>query len=151
MPQQELGVDATVLDNVVAIVDTQTIANEQGVYGRGNKIGLENLINRYNVDFREGHTASNDAAYTVIAAMQMVMQTQILQAPKRSLQEVVNDLEVVSQETNPGWGIHKYCTHCASTRHKRSDCRGDIKRCEKCLKAGNAKMACTHVTEFCTR
>jgi DNA polymerase III alpha subunit (gram-positive type) len=102
MPQQELGVDATVLDNVVAIVDTQTIANEQGVYGRGNKIGLENLINRYNVDFREGHTASNDAAYTVIAAMQMVMQTQILQAPKRSLQEVVNDLEVVSQETNPG-------------------------------------------------
>jgi hypothetical protein len=151
MLQQELGVDATVFDNVVTIVDTQTIANEQGVYGRGNKIGLEDLINRYNVDFRDGHTASNDAAYTVIAAMQMVMQTQLPQAPKRSLQEVVNDLEVVSQETNPGWYSHKYCTRCASTRHKRPDCRGDIKQCEKCLKADNAKMACTHVTKFCTR
>jgi hypothetical protein len=57
------------------------------------------------VDFWGAHTVSNDAAYTITAALQMIMKANLPQIAERSLQDVVDDLKVISKETNPGWGI----------------------------------------------
>ncbi|KAF2029884.1 hypothetical protein EK21DRAFT_112559 [Setomelanomma holmii] len=127
MLQQELGVDPTVVSNVVAIIDTQHIAKEKGVHRRGDKIGLEALMRVYKVAFRDGHTAGNDAAYTAIGAIQMVMGFKLPKNPERSLQSVVDDLEPYSQSSvPPPVGVRNFCTRCESFAHKQLQCRGGI-------------------------
>ncbi|KNG48300.1 hypothetical protein TW65_05209 [Stemphylium lycopersici] len=150
MLQDDLGVDPSVLSNVVAIIDTQTIAAEQGYRGRGDKIGLGPLMEQCGVEFKDGHTASNDAAYTVIGALHMVMKDRLPLGNERSLQDVVDDLGSYSAGVAPDVGVKKYCTRCASFQHNRPQCRGKIERCEKCLKAGHEKAAYTHVTKLCS-
>ncbi|KAH6882030.1 hypothetical protein BKA58DRAFT_416087 [Alternaria rosae] len=49
MLQQELSIDPTFASNVVAIIDTQKIANEQGIRGRGKQIELAALIQHFGV------------------------------------------------------------------------------------------------------
>jgi hypothetical protein len=146
---RDLQVNPAVIESVVAIIDTQQIAREQGIRGRCHQIGLSPLMSHYDVDFRNGHTASNDAAYTIIGAVQMVMKDRFKES-KRSLQDVINDLEWWSREINPKVGITKHCTRCGKKSHNRPQCRGSIERCTKCLKAGKEKAAYTHITKFCT-
>jgi len=148
---RELGVDPSVISNVVAIIDTQKIARTQGVHGRGDKIGLQALMEHYDVDFRDGHTAGNDAAYTMIGALQMVMKTELRDNTTRSLQEIVNDLEVFSKGFHPDIGIANHCTRCGRKDHNRTECYGRIERCKKCLKANKTAAAYTHITKLCTR
>jgi hypothetical protein len=83
MLQQELSVDPSIMTNVVSIINTQQIAKEQGVYGRGDNIGLAVLTSYYDVEFRHGHTVSNDAAHTIIGAVQMVMKNKFPESLKR--------------------------------------------------------------------
>jgi len=147
---RQLGVDPSVISNVVAIIDTQKIAKEKGIYGRGNEISLATLMSRYDVSFRDSHTAGNDAAYTMIAALQMVMGKELPAPAGRSLQDVIDDLEVYSEGVVPDVGIARYCTRCGKKNHNRLDCIGSIKRCEKCLKAGHKGAAYTHITKLCT-
>lgn len=153
MLQQDLDIDPSAMSNVVAVIDTQNIANEQGYRGRGDRIGLEVLTKQCSMQFRDAHTAGNDAAYTIIAAVQMVMKNRLPRPGhgRRSLQDVVDDLEKYSSSIDPGLGIAKYCTRCARQDHTRKNCKGYIKRCEKCLEIGAEKAAYTHVTNLCTR
>ncbi|KAI4961288.1 hypothetical protein J4E86_000315 [Alternaria arbusti] len=99
MLQQDLGIDPKFDSNVVAIIDTQKIANEQGIRGKGQQIGLPILIQHFGVEFRDGHTASNDAAYTIISAVQMVLKNSLPTDPTRSLQDVVNGVAEDSKGT----------------------------------------------------
>ncbi|KAF2825132.1 hypothetical protein CC86DRAFT_383072 [Ophiobolus disseminans] len=85
---QELGVDSSVLSNVVAVIDTQIIAKEKGIYGRGNEIGLATLMSQYG----------------------MVMGKKLPVPASRSLQDVVDDLEVYSEIVVPDAGTARYCT-----------------------------------------
>jgi hypothetical protein len=148
--QQELGIDSTVLSNVVAVIDTQTIANEKRIFGKGDKIGLEPLISRYGVSFRNGHTAGNDAAYTTIAAVQMVMKDKTQEDETRSLQSVVDGLEAYSETIVPPVGTPYHCTRCGSREHNRPACHRSIKCYARCMKAGHDRAANTHITKLCT-
>jgi hypothetical protein len=150
MLQKDLSIDSAALSNVVAAIDTQTIANEKYIYGKGDKIGLGPLISRYGVSFRDGHTSGNDAVYTTIAAIQMVMEDEQQQDGTRSLKLVVDDLEVYSKTVVPPVGIPHHCTRCGGRNHNRPNCSGLIKRCVKCIKASRDKAANTHITRLCT-
>tara|TARA_R110002003_G_scaffold180_6_gene14381 strand:+ start:7453 stop:8385 length:933 start_codon:yes stop_codon:yes gene_type:complete len=150
MLQQELGVDPSVISNVVAIIDTQDIAREKGIRGRGQKIGLGHLMDVCDVSFRDAHTAGNDAAYTIIGALQMVIEGKFPNSPNRTLQAVVDALELYSRGVWPQVGVLNYCTRCGNFDHSRPQCYGRIKRCERCLKSGHEKAAYTHITRLCT-
>jgi hypothetical protein len=150
MLQKDIGINVTALSNVVAVIDTQTIANEKHIYGKGDKIGLGPLISRYGVSFRDGHTAGNDAAYITIATVQMVMADKEEQDETRSLQWVVDDLEAYSKTVVSPVGIPYHCTRCGGRDHNLPKCRRPIKRCIKCIKAGHNRAATTYITKLCT-
>lgn len=147
----ELGVDPPAMDNVVAIIDTQTIANHQGIHGRGDKIGLAALTTHYNLSFRDSHTAGDDAAYTMICAIFMAMDGKLSASSDRSLQQVVNQLEPYSKSVSSDVGISMYCTRCSSHNHSRPSCFCKIQSCKPCSKAGRKGAAHTHITSLCTR
>ncbi|KAI4939256.1 uncharacterized protein J4E92_000540 [Alternaria infectoria] len=97
MLQEELGIDPKFDSNVVAIIDTQKIANEQGIRGKGQKkgqqIALKTLIIALVISLGPKgliEFSSNDAAYTIISAVQMVLKNSLPTDPTRSLQDVVD-------------------------------------------------------------
>jgi hypothetical protein len=122
MFRTKLGISSTAFDNVVATIDTQTIANENSIHGPGDKIGLKVLVQAFNLEHRNPHTASNDAAHTIVCAVQMVMSGKLPNIPGRSLQAVVNGSERHSWSTTAMVGIPGYCTKCDSTVHRRPKC-----------------------------
>jgi hypothetical protein len=146
-----LGFDAMALGTVVKIVDTQNMAKECGYdsYG-GNKIGLGNLVASCGFDYRDAHTASNDAAMTLIAAVQMVLSEELKPADG-GLQPIVDDIEIASQQQRWDWGNDKYCMRCGEYGHTKENYRN--KRCfakVKCSHCAASKVekrkqaACTH-------
>ena len=67
-----IGFDPISSGTVVAMLDTQQMAREVGIYnpaGRNNKIGLKTLAAHFDIPYRDAHIAGNDAAYTIIAAI----------------------------------------------------------------------------------
>jgi len=121
MLQEELGIDPKFDSNVVAIIDTQKIANEQGIrrkgQQKGQQIALKSLIQHFGVEFRDGHTASNDAAYTIISAVQMVLKNSLPTDPTRSLQDVVDGVAKDSKGTVVAFGVPTWCTECKVASH----------------------------------
>jgi hypothetical protein len=75
MLKSTLGFDAIALGTVVKIIDTQNLAKEceYAPSGNGNQIGLGNLVAKCSFEYRDPHTASNDAAMTLISAVQMLL------------------------------------------------------------------------------
>jgi len=121
MLQEELGIDPKFDSNVVAIIDTQKIANEQGIrrkgQQKGQQIALKSLIQHFGVEFRDGHTAGNDAAYTIISAVQMVLKNSLPTDPTRSLQDVVDGVAKDSKGTVVAFGVPRWCTECKVASH----------------------------------
>jgi len=121
MLQEELGIDPKFDSNVVAIIDTQKIANEQGIrrkgQQKGQQIALKSLIQHFGVEFRDGHTAGNDAAYTIISAVQMVLKNSLPTDPTRSLQDVVDGVAKDSKGAVVAFGVPRWCTECKVASH----------------------------------
>ncbi|PSN75525.1 hypothetical protein BS50DRAFT_479419 [Corynespora cassiicola Philippines] len=150
MLQDSVGFDAAALGTVVATLDTQQIARDVGIRGRGHQIGLQTLAGFFGVQYRDPHTACNDAAYTIIAAVQMVLNN--IPPSDKSLQSVVEDLEVSSQAELTTWGISKYCTCCGQAGHLRFRCAlKDRLFCNRCAAAGRENAAHSHIDEMCSR
>ncbi|OAG00030.1 uncharacterized protein CC84DRAFT_1103249, partial [Paraphaeosphaeria sporulosa] len=92
--------------NLVKLIDTQVIAREVGHWTHpSNEIGLQRLVGNMGFEHRDGHTASNDAAMTTIAAIQLVLDD-IHKGPNQpcSLQDVVDNIEALSQGQGWSWG-----------------------------------------------
>ncbi|KAI4635389.1 uncharacterized protein J4E87_000340 [Alternaria ethzedia] len=145
MLQEELGIDPKFDSNVVAIIDTQKIANEQGIRGKGQKkgqqIALKTLIPHFGVEFRDGHTASNDAAYTIISAVQMVLKNSLPTDPARSLQDVVNDVSEDSKGTVVAFGVPRWCTECKVASHLvQPGCRKKFVKIERGMRSKSYKQ-----------
>jgi hypothetical protein len=156
MLKSTLGFDAMALETVVKIIDTQQMAKECGYdsYG-GNKIGLGNLVASCGFKYRDAHTASNDAAMTLIAAVQMVLPEE-LKPRDGGLQQVVDDIEIASQLQEWAWGNDLYCLRCGKYGHTKDKYRN--KRCfakVKCSHCATSQIekrkqtAGTHRTECC--
>jgi hypothetical protein len=63
MLRRTLGFDSESLGTIVKVIDTQRLSKECGVVPRGgNMIGLSNLVRQVGFEYRDAHTASNDAA-----------------------------------------------------------------------------------------
>jgi hypothetical protein len=135
MLSSTLDFHAMGMGTVVKIIDTQQIAKECGYdsWG-GNRIGLGKLVEICRFNYRNAHTASNDAAMTLIAGVQMVLPSE-LKPDHGSLQEIVDKIEVASQQQEWGWGSELFCLRCGQYGHTKVDYRG--KRCY-------AKVNCTH-------
>ncbi|KAL1610664.1 hypothetical protein SLS60_002334 [Paraconiothyrium brasiliense] len=104
---------------VVKEIDTQVIARDVGHWDHPiNEIGLQRLVGDMGFEFRDAHTASNDAAYTTIAAVQLVLDgTYKSDAQPYTLQEVVDDAERRSQDHYWAHGSDQYCFRCGSRKH----------------------------------
>jgi len=140
MLQQDLGIDPRFDSNVVAIIDTQKIANEQGIRGKGQQIGLPPLIQHFGVEFRDGHTASNDAAYIIISAVQMVLKNSLPTDPTRSLQDVVNGVASDSKGTVVAFGVPRWCTECKVASHLvQPGCRKKFIKIERGMRSKSYK------------
>jgi hypothetical protein len=157
MLSQTIGVNAAVFDAVVKTIDTQQLCRETGSWHSGNQAGLETLVAQSGFAYRDAHTACNDAAMTLICAVQMVLPSTLKIADTgRSLQDVVDAIEVSSQTQEWYWGIPNYCSRCGSRNHKHS--RRDGKRClvkVRCEHCANSSMesrmraAKCHCTKHC--
>jgi hypothetical protein len=150
MFQTKLDINPTTFDHAVTSIDTQSIAKENNIHGPGDKISLMNLVSAFNLEYRNAHTASNDAAYTIICPIRMTMSGKLPKVPGRSLQAVVNGLEQHSRSTRAMVGIPNYCTKCGSTNHRRPRCFRDIPYCDKCRKTGRVDAMKTHIMSLCT-
>lgn len=155
MLKDTLGFDAMALGTVVKIIDTQHLANECGIYpsNSGNKISLKNLVAECGFEYRDPHTANNDAAMTLIAAVQMVLPENLKDG---SLQEIVDGIEVASKQQEWVWGDDLYCLRCGKYGHTKDKyfkkiCYAKVK-CSHCIVSNIEKRrqaAGTHRTECC--
>jgi hypothetical protein len=158
-----LGVHAATFDTVVKTIDTQHLCKETGFYTSRNQAGLSTLVFSANFSYRNPHTACNDAAMTLICAVQMVLPAELKFSPydnipagAPSLQDVVDDVEVASGYQEWSWGTVKYCLRCTRRGHTAENnngrrCRAKIE-CAHCASSKDVKRQKAkwgHVTKKC--
>ncbi|KAJ4299004.1 hypothetical protein N0V90_004248 [Kalmusia sp. IMI 367209] len=141
------------LGNVVKACDTQAMVRELGFWSDRNQVGLQRLIFELGFEYRDAHTASNDAAMTMIAAILLVLESNG-HSEKKELQDVIDGVEAASQYHEWFHGSDKYCTRCHSPGHNVKN-RGDGQpckkyvRCEHCREAGRHEAQHGHDTSDC--
>lgn len=141
------------LGNVVKECDTQTMVRELGFWTDRNQIGLQRLIFELGFEYRDAHTASNDAAMTTIAAILLVLENNGF-SEEKNLQEVIDGVEAASQGHDWFHGSDKYCTRCHAVDHVVNN-RGDGQSCRKhvhcthCRAAGRGNAQWGHSTADC--
>lgn len=137
--QKLLDFDPLAKGNLVKQIDTQVIARDVGHWNHPvNQIGLQRLVMEMGFAYRDSHTASNDAAMTLIAAMQLVLDAEF-KDPSRSkpLQDVIDEVEKKSRSHNWHHGSPLFCFRCGSRSHtkeraaKGGPCRAKV-QCEHC-------------------
>jgi hypothetical protein len=149
------------LGNVVKIIDTQKIIREIGWWNEKDQAGLPAIVHRCSFTYRNAHTASNDAAMTTIAAIQMVLPgAKKWENPEGTkndaIQDIIDKLEAESVEKGDwSFGSDKFCLRCGSRTHMQDDdsfagktCRERV-RCEHCIAAGRFGPSFSHTTERC--
>jgi len=112
MLSRTLGVHAAVFDTVVSTIDTQQLCRETGSWSGRNQAGLHKLVLATGFDYRDAHTACNDAAMTLICAIHMVLPSELktdtsgnsTDGSPRTLQDVIDDIEEASQYQDWSWG-----------------------------------------------
>jgi len=156
--QNTLGWNPHSLGNIVKVLDTQQIIRDVGWWDKRDQIGLPAIVARCSFTYRNAHTASNDAAMTTIAAIQMALPN--AKAWKegdnmKPIQDVIDEVEAQSQKHNWTWGSQKSCLRCGSRDHMKEDpntggflCRAPV-RCEHCIAEGRHTASFSHVTERC--
>jgi hypothetical protein len=159
MLSRTLSVNLAVFDTVVKIIDTQHLCRETGSVVSRNLTSLSTLVSQSGFAYRDAHTACNDAAMTLICAVQMVLPPHLknsVASPDRSLQDIVDGIEVGSKTQEWYWGSPNYCIRCGSRNHTHSKstghrCRVKVK-CEHCAassKESRMRAAKCHVTKHC--
>lgn len=152
--EKYLGFDLMAKGNLVKQIDTQVIARNVGHWNHpNNQIGLTRLVNNLDFTYRDGHTASNDAAMTTICAIQLVLSNKYKGAGQpRSLQNVVDQTERDSQSHDWSHGSKLFCFRCGSRAHMvnrapNGYCQARV-RCTRCaIERPNSQWG--HRSETC--
>ncbi|KAF2848633.1 hypothetical protein T440DRAFT_500301 [Plenodomus tracheiphilus IPT5] len=115
---------------IVKEVDTQPLAKATGTWfdasAPNNDVGLETLTRTLGFEHEDPHTACNDAARTVIAAIQMALPMACKDRWWKTVQEVALDIEKSSRNVAvPSWGTAFYCMRCGGRDHEDKE----AKRC----------------------
>jgi hypothetical protein len=156
MLSRTLGVNPAVFDTIVKTIDTQHLCRETGFLSSRNPSSLSTLVSQSGFAYRDAHTACNDAAMTLICAVQMVLPTDLKVTADCSLQDIVDNIEVGSKTQEWYWGSPNYCIRCGSRNHTHSKstghrCRVKVK-CEHCAtssKESRMRAAKCHATKHC--
>lgn len=96
---QALGMSPTDFNTVVKTIDTQQLAREVGINTGNFQISLSKLTNLHDIEYRSGHTACNDAAYTIFNAVLMALRNELYISPTGT-QQITNNTKASFQGAN---------------------------------------------------
>lgn len=144
---------------IVAKIDTQSLAKATSTWidprFPNNQVGLNTLTKKLGFEHEDAHTACNDAARTLICAIQMVLPETCKVGSKKSMQAVAWAIEEQSRSTiAPVWGSAHCCTRCGSRDHDDKEgerCEVTV-FCNSCAyfdKVGEQSHWASHTEEYC--
>ncbi|KAH3945226.1 hypothetical protein HBI56_055370 [Parastagonospora nodorum] len=154
--QRAFGVDLRSYGTVVKVIDTQAMATKAGIAGpKGPNIGLRDLLTYFNVHIDNLHTAGNDAAGTLMAAVLLALKDGLYPVGKppavvkgRNIQEVVESVVSIGKSyPPPAWGREHFCTRCQRENHHRPDCFATVS-CSICRDSGVVRLYNAHRTHM---
>tara|TARA_R110002003_G_scaffold62_16_gene5693 strand:+ start:43541 stop:44650 length:1110 start_codon:yes stop_codon:yes gene_type:complete len=145
MIKQRFGLDIFSLGVVVATIDTQVLAAENGLVSGPKKLKLSQLLAKFRITEPYLHNGGNDIFCTMIAALLIA-----LPYPPEFNSAAYDSLKKHLQaHSKIIYGTEIFCTTCDSTRHTAEYCRA-IVRCDHCASTPQRReMANTHKTEKC--
>jgi hypothetical protein len=158
--QRALEVDLRSYGAVVKVIDTQVMAKKAGIVGpNGPNIGLHDLLQYFNIQIDNLHSAGNDAAATLIVAILLALKDGMyrLAAPTavvqgRHIQDVVDHVMSTGKSSvPPPWGRQLFCTRCGRENHIRTGCHAKV-RCSICYDSNVVRLlnaSTTHMTAKC--
>ncbi|KAF1941784.1 hypothetical protein EJ02DRAFT_503301 [Clathrospora elynae] len=157
--QSAFGVDLRSYGTIVKVIYTQVMAHEAGIKGpKGPNISLRDLLAYFNIAIPDMHTAGNDAAGTLIAAILLALKDTLypgtvgkppVMVQELTVQNVVNGLGAMGKALPaPSWGMEVFCTRCDRDNHVRANCFAKV-QCDVCRGSGVKRLynaSRTHVT-----
>ncbi|KAH8722942.1 hypothetical protein GQ44DRAFT_342046 [Phaeosphaeriaceae sp. PMI808] len=148
---KDLKFDVGLLNTIVKHIDTQQMALQSQYWtNRVDDIGLNAFCLKLGFEHRDAHTASNDAARTLMCAMYLVTPKEFKKGRSQSLQQVADSLEPFTRNSFIGLGgSPKYCIRCGSTQHLKADCTATDLNCAECATRGLLRRATTHIIQHC--
>jgi hypothetical protein len=148
---KDLGLDIDSLGTIIRYIDTQDMVRDIGCWWNGvDNIGLRSLVEKLGFAHSDAHTASNDAARTMMCAILMALPRAARGRCARSMQQVASELEAWSQKHFVSLGgSARYCSKCSSTVHNTGSCDATGLQCRECLSRGLSQEATTHVELHC--
>jgi hypothetical protein len=160
--QRTFGVDLRSYGTIVKVIDTQLMAQEAGIRSpKGPYISLSDLLAHFKISIPNLHSAGNDAAGTLIAAILIALKDKLYPgvgtAPPplvingQKVQHAVNALRHIDfRAPAPAWGKAVYCTRCERDNHFRGQCRAFVS-CTICRDSGVQHLWNAHKTHSATR
>ncbi|KAI0571537.1 hypothetical protein Alg215_10342 [Pyrenophora tritici-repentis] len=126
LKEKSTSFDIESCGTVVRTIDTQVIVRERGYWmaPHNEQIGLTNLVKELWFQHSDPHTASNDAARTLICAFQMALGGHACKdEAEKTMLEVASGIEKYSVEnfTSIG-GVKEYCWRCGNSGHMNAAC-----------------------------
>lgn len=114
----ELAFEADAYGQVVKEVDTQIIARELDYWVTPrDQVGLKHLVPRLGFEYRDAHTACNDAAMSLIAAILLVLPSRYFPTKGSGLQQMIDDVEKRSKGNPFNYGYKEFCFRCQTPGH----------------------------------
>lgn len=152
---------------VVKRIDTQRLVQELAAWVHpncaNNKVGLDTLCEEvFNFAHKDPHTALNDAARTMICAVNLALRNwRSSYKVEKTMQEVAFEIEKHSRDNfKSNWGTVLCCTRCGGRDHNND--RGQCKASVYCLACerfdqityaprviDKAKHIRSHTEQFC--
>ncbi|KAH7346065.1 hypothetical protein BKA66DRAFT_447860 [Pyrenochaeta sp. MPI-SDFR-AT-0127] len=144
---------------IVKEIDTQALAKATCTWSDpetpSNNVGLGNLTKQLGFKHEDAHTACNDAARTVMSAIQMVLPKSCKTGKGKSMQTVALNIEDHSRNSLPSiLGSEFCCIRCGSRDHE--DKEGEhcevLVHCKACAyfdKGNQNEHWTTHIEDYC--
>jgi hypothetical protein len=154
--QKSFGVNLLSYGSIVKVIDTQIMAAQAGIFSsRGPNIGLGDLLLHFNIHMPNLHTAGNDAAATLMAAVLTAGKGVIYPFAMGNIPAIVDGIrmsdvmqrvmDVRKSLPPPVWGTTVYCVRCGRDNHVRAQCVAKV-NCTICRDSGVVKLFKAHTT-----
>ncbi|KAF2030422.1 hypothetical protein EK21DRAFT_65449 [Setomelanomma holmii] len=156
------GVDLRSYGTIVKVIDTQVMAKQANIRGpKGPYIGLRDLLEHFHIHIHNLHTAGNDAAGTLIAAVLLAVKDVIYpgignrkppqQVRGRPVQSAIQRIMAIGKSLPPpSWGSHTFCTRCGRDNHLRQECFAKV-NCSICRDSGVVRLYNAHRTHMTSK
>jgi hypothetical protein len=156
------GIDLHQYGTIVKVIDTQVMAHDAGIKStKGPKISLGDLLTHFNINFGNLHTAGNDAAGTLMAAILIAFQDflypnrQYGKPPAieqgRNIHDVIDRaMQIGKSLPQPSFGRPYYCTRCGCCNHFRTGCIARVV-CTLCRDSKVKQLYNNHDTHMTSR